>query len=346
MASGGSVRIIIIAFLMNLGIAMAKFVGFFFTSSAAMFAEGLHSLADTTNQVFLFLGVRKSKKAPTDMHPFGYGMEQYIWSFLVAILLFVVGATYSLYEGIHKIMEPSEIENPVINIIILAVGMMLEGYSSFVATKEFKKVKGKRSFWQFIRRSKNVVLITVLFEDYAALLGLFLAMVGNVMYMITSDPLWDAVSTLAIGLLLAMIAIFLYLEIKSLLLGESASQDDKNIITKIFEADERVVRLKELLTLHMAPDQILITAHVKFRDDLNIREVEDTIDEIEMKIIEQVPHAYKIFIESHQKDTVEDLQKVRIKLMTAKEAATKAKEESAGEDTSGDKEDKDGGDSK
>ncbi len=302
----GSVKIIVIAFLMNLAIAISKVVGFLLTSSTAMIAESLHSLADTANQVFLFAGVRQSKRKATEVHPYGFGKEQYVYSFLVAILLFTIGAAYSLYEGVHKLINPGNIDHAEINLAVLGLGFFLEGYSAFVATKEFRKVKGTKGFWQFIRKSKNPVLITVLFEDYAALLGLLFAFAGNLLFILTGNPLWDSVATLLIGLLLAVIASFLYSEIKSLLLGESASEEHRAEIRKIFNENSDVIALHELLTLHLSPDQILVNAHVKFRQGLKIEEVEDAVDEIESKIASSIPEVYKIFIETHQKEKVGD----------------------------------------
>ena len=306
--AGSSAKVVIVAFVMNLGIAIAKYIGFFLTGSAAMLAEAVHSLADTSNQVFLFLGIRRSQRAASSKHPFGYGMEQYIFSFLVAIMIFTVGGAYSLYEGIHKIMHPSEeIEYVFINVIILGVAILLEGYSSWVATQELKKSMGSMSFFQYIRKSKDQVLVTVLFEDYAALLGLVVAMTGILLYMATGLVIFDSIATLMIGILLVVIAVFLYQEAKSLLVGEAASPEDQEKIQKAFYDHPAVVSLKELLTMHLSSNQILVTAHVKFKNGLTLEEVEDIIDDIEERIIEEVPDVFKIFIETHQKDNVEQI---------------------------------------
>lgn len=307
--AGSSVKVVVTAFLMNLGIAIAKFVGFFFSGSAAMLAEGVHSVADTVNQVFLYLGIRRSKRAASSRHPFGYGMEQYIFSFLVAMLIFSLGGIYSLYEGIHKLLHPSEgISHVEINLIILGVGILLEGYSSYVATREVNKVRGKLSIVQFIRKSKDQVLVTVLFEDYAALLGLTIAGLGNILYVFTGMVIFDSLATLLIGTLLMAIAGFLYFEAKSLLLGEAADPDDLKQIERAFLGNPNVEALRELLTMHLSATQILINAHVKFKNGLTLEEVEDIIDDIEEQIIKDVPSVYKIFIETHQRDQVEALQ--------------------------------------
>lgn len=307
--AGASVKVVVTAFLMNLGIAIAKFVGFFFSGSVAMLAEGVHSVADTVNQVFLYLGIRRSKKAASSRHPFGYGMEQYIFSFLVAMLIFSLGGIYSLYEGIHKLLHPSEgLEHVDINLMILGLGIVLEGYSSWVATREVNKIRGKMSIFQFIRKSKDQVLVTVLFEDYAALIGLTIAGLGNVMYLVTDMVIFDSLATLLIGTLLMAIAGFLYFEAKSLLLGEAADPDDLEKIEAAFLEHPKVDALRELLTMHLSATQILINAHVKFKSGLTLEEVEDIIDEIEVRIIKDVPTVYKIFIETHQNDQVVPLQ--------------------------------------
>jgi cation diffusion facilitator family transporter len=303
--AGNSTRVVIVAFVMNLGIAIAKYIAFLFTGSAAMLAESVHSLADTVNQIFLFLGIRRSAKAASPSHQFGYGMEQYVFSFLVAILIFSLGGAYSLYEGVHKLMHPSEkLEHADINLIILGIAIGLEGYSSWIATRELKKTMGPISFFKYIRKTKDQVLVTVIFEDYAALLGLVIAGIGMTLYLITGNVLFDTLATLLIGTLLIGIAVILYREAKSLLVGESASADDQAKIRSAFEAHTAVERLDELLTMHLSVNQILVNAHVKFRGGLTLEEVEDIIDEIEEVIIDAVPEVYKIFIETHQKSEV------------------------------------------
>lgn len=298
-------RVVIVAFIMNLGIALAKFVGFIITGSAAMLAEAVHSLADSTNQVFLFLGLRRSAKQATPTHNFGYGMEQYLFSFLVAIMLFSVGGAFSLYEGIHKILHPSTtIEHVYINVVILGIAIALEGYSSYVATKEFRKTKGRYSIMQYMRRSKDQVLVTVMFEDYAALVGLLIAALGIGLYMITGMVIFDSIATILIGALLVVIAIFLYREASSLLIGEAANPEDQEKIRNAIEQNPNVSRLTELLTMHLSANQILVTAHVKFNDGLSLIEVEDIIDDIEDVILAEVPEVFKIFIEAHQRESV------------------------------------------
>jgi cation diffusion facilitator family transporter len=236
-------------------------------------------------------------------------MEQYIFSFLVALLIFTLGGAYSLYEGIHKILHPSEsIPNVMINVIILSIAIVLESYSSLIATRELKKTKGHYSFFQYLRRTKDQILVTVLFEDFAALIGLVVAMAGILGYMVTGLVIFDSIATILIGVLLILIAVFLYGEAKSLLLGEAAAPEDQVKIKAAFSGNPNVESVKELLTMHLSPYQILVTAHVKFRTGISLAEVENAIDDIEDQIIEQVPEVYKIFIETHQKAAVEELQ--------------------------------------
>ena len=307
--AGSSTKVVVIAFLMNLCIAVAKFIGYFLSGSAAMLAEGVHSVADTTNQVFLYLGIRKSKQTPTRRHPFGYGMEQYIFSFLVAMLIFSLGGIYSLYEGVHKLLHPADgIDNPEINLVILGIGILLDGYSALAATKEVNKLRGNMSIGKYIRKSKDQILVTVFFEDYAALFGLGIAATGTVLYLVTGNVLFDTIATLLIGVLLMVIAGFLYYEAKSLLLGEAADPEDLAKIEQAFLEHPKVDALRELLTMHLSATQILVNAHVKFKPGLTLEQVEDIIDEIEVKIIADVPLVYKIFIETHQNAQVIPLQ--------------------------------------
>lgn len=306
--ASNSVRVIIVAFIMNMGIALAKFVGFLLTGSAAMLAEAVHSVADSSNQILLYLGLRKSTKGASEDHPFGYGMEQYVFSFLVAIIIFSLGGAFSLYEGVHKLLHPSEtIDYVYVNIVILGVAIALEGYSSYVATLEFKKTKGEYGVFQFLQKSKDQVLVTVLFEDYAALIGLVIAAAGNLLFIFTGMVIFDSLATILIGVLLLVISVFLYTEAKSLLVGEAASSKDQELLRHAITSHPTVVSVKELLTMHLSSNQILVNAHVKFKDDMSLIQVEDAIDEIEAKMVKDVPLVFKVFIEPHQRKKVGDI---------------------------------------
>lgn len=300
---------------MNLGIALAKFIGFFFTGSTAILAEAIHSVADSANQIFLFIGMKRSHKRPDPLHPFGYGMEQYIWSFVVAILLFSVGGIFSVYEGVHKLIHPEgALEHGGWILVMLAAAVVMETYSSIVATREMNKTKGNRSLIQYLRTSKNQVLVTVIFEDYAALFGLMIAAIGIGLTMLTGNMAFDAAASVTIGLLLIAIAVFLYREATSLLVGEAASPEHQALIRQALEAHPKVVKLKELLTMHLSADQILVNAHVKFAPGITLEEVEQSVDEVEEAIVAAVPEVYKIFIETHQKDQVEDINRKKTSL--------------------------------
>jgi cation diffusion facilitator family transporter len=308
--AGDSGKVVFVAFTMNLGIALAKFIGFFFTGSTAILAEAIHSVADSANQIFLFIGMKRSHRKPDSLHPFGYGMEQYVWSFVVAIFLFSVGGIFSTYEGIHKLIHPGEDLNNVGWILImLAAAVAMETYSCIVASVEMNKTRGKQSLLGYLKTSKDQVLVTVIFEDYAALVGLFLASVGLGLYMATGNLIYDAMASISIGILLLVIAFFLYRKAKSLLVGEAASLEHQALIRKAFENHPKVTRLNELLTMHLSANQILVNAHVKFTPGITLEEVEKSIDEIEDTIVATVPEVFKIFIETHQKDHVEDFDK-------------------------------------
>ncbi|HVM21556.1 MAG TPA: cation diffusion facilitator family transporter [Egibacteraceae bacterium] len=236
MAASGGKKAILAALFANLGIAIAKFVGFLLTRASSMLAESVHSLADSGNQGLLLLGGARAKRAPTDMHPFGYGRSRYLWSFIVAMVLFALGALFSIYEGVHKLAHPEPIRSVAIAVAILGVGIVLEIFSFRTAIVESNHVRGTQSWWHFIRHAKTPELPVVLLEDLGALVGLVLAMVGVGLAAYTGNPDWDAYGTLAIGSLLAVIAILLAVEMKSLLLGEAASPAD---VAKIRDAIER-----------------------------------------------------------------------------------------------------------
>ncbi len=225
MASEGSRRAIIAALVANIGIAVAKFVGFLLTGAASLLAEALHSAADSGNQALLLLGGKKAKRRATAEHPFGYGRERYFWAFVVALVLFSLGGLFAIFEGIEKLRHPHELESVGIAIGILLVAIVLESYSLHTAVKEANHVRGDESWWSFIRHSKSPELPVVLLEDTGAEVGLFLALTGVLLAHFTDEPRWDAAGSLGIGILLVVIAGILAVEMKSLLLGESASPE-------------------------------------------------------------------------------------------------------------------------
>lgn len=297
MSAGGSLRAIIAAMLANAGIALAKFVAYLVTGSASMLAESIHSVADTANQGLLLLGGRQSRRAADEEHQFGYGRERYFWSFVVALVLFSLGGLYSIYEGITKILHPHELESIGWAIGVLVVAIALEGFSFRTALVETRHVKGERSLWSFIRSSRSPELPVVLLEDSGALIGLMLALLGVGLYVITGNEIWDAIGTLCIGALLLVIAIFLTVEMKSLLIGEAALDRDIKAIDGVLRSHPDVVRVIDLRTQHIGPEELLVVAKVEFADTLSVRRLTAAIDTAEASIRAVVPYAQRIYIE-------------------------------------------------
>ena len=299
MAGGGhGTKAVVAALLANAGIAVAKFVGFLITGSGSMLAESVHSVADSGNQALLLLGGRKARKAPTAEHPFGYGRERYFWAFVVAIILFSLGGMFATYEGIEKIRHPHELESITVAIVILLVAIVLEAFSFRTAVIEAKKVKDPQmSWWSFIRRSKNPELPVVLLEDFGAQVGLVLALVALVVADATGEPVWDGVGTLAIGLLLIVIAVVLAIEMKGLLIGESASAGDLEKIAAAMEIEPSVQRLIHMRTQHIGPEELLVGAKLELVPDLSVAEAAEAVDRIEASVRRAVPIARIMYLE-------------------------------------------------
>jgi cation diffusion facilitator family transporter len=297
MSTGGSTRVVIAAFLANLGIAIAKFVGFVFTRSSSMLAESIHSVADTGNQALLLLGNRLSKRKPDEEFQFGFARENYFWSFVVAMILFSLGSLFALFEGIEKLRHPHELENVGWAFAILLLGVILEGSSFATAVRTSIPLKGERSWWRFIRASRVAQLTVVLLEDFGALIGLGLALLAVTISTITGDPMWDALGTIGIGLLLGAIAIVLAVEMKGLLIGESALPDDYDKIRRAMLDSPDVVDVIHLRTQHFGPEQLLVGAKIVFSRDLSVAQLADAINEVERRVREVVPIARPMYIE-------------------------------------------------
>jgi cation diffusion facilitator family transporter len=293
----GSRRAIIAALLANLGIALMKFLGWAVTQSASLLAEGVHSLADTGNQALLLFGGHRAGRRATPDHPFGYGRERYFWSFIVAQVLFLLGGAFAIYEGIEKLRHPHEPESLWWAVGILLGAMVFEGFSFRTAVHEASPLRGKSSWLGFIRRSKAPELPVVLLEDSGALIGLFLALFGVVMAKITGNGRWDAMGSLAIGVLLCVIAIFLAVEMKGLLIGESASPEMERQIVDALTDHDQVNKLIHLRTEHLGPDELLVAAKVDFDHCLTMHELASAIDEAEARVREAVPAARLIYLE-------------------------------------------------
>jgi cation diffusion facilitator family transporter len=299
MSTEGSNRAIVAALAANLGIAATKFVAFALTSSSSMLAESIHSLADSGNQLLLLLGGRRSRREADKAHPFGYGRERYIYAFIVAVVLFSVGGLFALYEGFHKVSHPEPIDSwQWVPVLVLVVAMGLEGFSFRTAINESNHVRGKETSWpDFIRRAKAPELPVVLLEDFAALIGLGLALLGVGLTLITDNGVWDGIGTLAIGVLLVTVAIVLAVETKSLLLGEAASPTDDAAIKAALEADDSVERVIHMRTLHLGPDELLVAAKIAVRHDDTATEVARAIDAAEARVRSAVPIARVIYLE-------------------------------------------------
>jgi cation diffusion facilitator family transporter len=292
----GSRKAIAAAFLANLGIAIAKFAGFAVTGAASLLAEGLHSVADTGNQALLFLGGARAARRPTPEHPFGYGRERYFWAFVVALILFSLGGLFAVYEGIDKVLHPHVLDSVAVALAVLGVAIVLEALSFRTAFVQAAAIKGDESWWQFIRRSKSPELPVVLLEDTGALLGLLMAFVGVSVAEVTGNPRWDAVGSIGIGILLVVIAIVLAVEMKSLLIGESASAQMEHAIRAAIEDGPDVRRVIHLRTLHLGPDELLVAAKVEL-DAPSVSDVASAIDATETRIRAAVPIARVIYLE-------------------------------------------------
>jgi cation diffusion facilitator family transporter len=294
----GSRKAIIAAFFANLGIAISKFVGFLLTGSAGLAAEAVHSFADTGNQGLLMLGAKRAVKARDEEHPFGHERERYFWAFIVALVLFSMGGLFALYEGIHKFRDPHETENMGIAIGILIVAILLESYSLRTAVKETAHVKpANQSYWQFIRTAKQPELPTVLLEDVAAETGLFMALAGVLLAHFTHEPRWDAVGSISIGVLLVVVAFILGVEMKGMLMGETALPETRIALVTALREHHHVQQVIYLHTEHLGPDALLVAAKAIFDPELSAADVSQSIDEAEAKMRAAVPAARFIFIE-------------------------------------------------
>ena len=282
----------------NFTIAVIKFGAALLTGSSAMFSEGVHSLVDTGNQLLILLGIRRSRKPADARHPFGYGKELYFWSLIVAMLLFGIGGGIAVYEGVTHLQHPGALENPTWTYVVLAIAFVVEGAAFYVALRELRKETGDQSLWQAVRGSKNPAVFTVLIEDTAAGLGLIVAFLGVFLGHRLHNPYLDGVASLVIGLILAVMAVFLAFESKGLLLGESASPALVRAVRQLVTADPAVRGAADPLTMHFGPDQVLLNLDVQFRDDLSAAEVATAVDRLERAIREAQPSVTRIFIEA------------------------------------------------
>ncbi len=290
------------ALIANLGIAVAKFVASAITGSSSMLTEGVHSLVDSGNQLLLLYGQARARRAPDAAHPFGYGRELYFWAFIVAILIFAIGAGVSIYEGWAHIQEPEPLRDPTINYIVLVVAVLLEGTSWAIAVRGFNRTRGRSGWWQSVRRSKDPAGFIVLFEDSAALMGLGIAGVGVWASHHYGDARIDGVASVAIGCVLAGVAILLAREAKGLLIGESADPDLIATLWRLLEARPEITNVNHIRTVHSAPDAVFVAISADFADHLPMGEAENLIEVMETSLKAAVPQLSSIYIRPEKRE--------------------------------------------
>ncbi len=296
--AGSSKKAIYAALIGNSMIAVTKFAAAVHTGSSAMLSEGIHSLVDTGNQVLLLYGLRKAKTPASAEFPFGHGKEIYFWSFVVAMLIFALGGTVSIYKGWTHLAHPTTINNLLINYVVLGFAMVFEGAALWVAFKEFNLSRGSRSIIRAIVGGKDPTLFVVIFEDSAALMGLLIAMGGLLLYQVTGNPLFDALASIGIGVVLVLTAIILAIESKSLLIGESADPEVVAGISAILEVDGRVLSVNEVATLHMGPEFIIVTISADFINTLPAGQIESAVTSFTRQIKATDPRIKRVFIEA------------------------------------------------
>ncbi|MEH2247790.1 cation diffusion facilitator family transporter [Nostoc sp.] len=298
MATDSSNKTIFAAMGANLAIAITKFIAAAITGSSAMISEGIHSVVDTGDQLLLLLGIRMSQKPADDRHPFGYGQELYFWTLIVAILIFAIGGGMSIYEGITHLINPSPLKDPMWNYIVLGMAILFEGFSWTVALKEFLPTKGKQSFWQAIKNSKDPTVFTILVEDSAAILGLIVALLGIFLGHLFNNVYFDGIASIVIGIILAIVAIVLAKESKGLLVGESANPQTISNIRSLSKTEPGVKEVMRVLTMQLAPQEVLLNLEIQFSKNLTGEEIALTVESLEAKLRQHHPEIKQIFIEA------------------------------------------------
>lgn len=298
--AGSSKKAIFAALVGNSLIAVTKFSAAAYTGSSAMLSEGIHSLVDTGNQILLLFGLKQARKPASPEFPFGHGKEVYFWCFIVAMLIFALGGAVSIYQGVQHLDHAEPLSNIMVNYIVLIAAMIFELGALWVALKEFNKSRGDRGLLEAIRDGKDPTLFVVVFEDTAATLGLGIALLGLVMYQITGDLIYDAVASMAIGVVLILTAIWLAAESKSLLIGESASPRIRNEIRRILDDEVRVEEINEIATLHMGPESIVVVLSADFVSDISSDEVEQATTDINRQVKALDPRIQRVFIEAER----------------------------------------------
>lgn len=302
MAAGGSTTVVLVALGANLGIAIAKFAAAAWTGSSAMLSEAIHSLVDTSNQGLLLYGLKRSARPADARHPFGYAREIYFWSFVVAVLLFSMGASVSIYEGVHKLQDPHPIHDAHVNYIVLGIAIVLEGISTWKALGEFNSRYPGRGLVAALRRSKDAALFTVVLEDLAALSGLLVALAGVMAADLLGYTMADGIASIVIGLILAFVAAFMSIEVKSLLVGEAADVEVRKGIYRAIESEAgagRPIRaINEVKTMHLGPEDVLAVAGIDFADGIGSAEIEATTARLEAAIRQKFPIVRRLYLEA------------------------------------------------
>jgi cation diffusion facilitator family transporter len=300
--AGQGIGYIFRALAANFLIAVAKGVGAFITGSGAMLAETLHSLSDCVNQVLLLVGIKQAARPPSERYPLGQGRNLYFWSFMVAMLLFLGGGAYSIYEGIHKLQHPEPLSTPALALAILGFSLAIEGWAMTGALKAVKERRGSRPLFQYLRETKDSDLVVIFGEDLAACIGLALALIAVAISAVTGEPMWDAVGTLCIGAVLIGVAVFLAVEVKSLLLGEAADPALLGVIERCAAEDPRIVKVLRTLTVQQGPGEIVMALKLQFKPDLTTATLVEAINQFEQRLQERAPEVKWSFVEPDNAD--------------------------------------------
>jgi cation diffusion facilitator family transporter len=296
--ASGSHAVVLKALVANLGIAIAKFVAAFLSGSASMLSEAVHSLADSGNQLFLFIGMRRATREEDAIHEFGYAAERYFWAFIVAVSLFTIGATFSLYEGIHKVLHSGgKLSNPMVAYIVLGVSIGLELFSLKAAVDEFRHIKAGRSLKQTINEARDAVVIVVLFEDIAALVGLFAALGGLLMTQLTGNGVWDGIGSIVVGVTLFGVAFFLARKTKQLLIGQSVTPAERARMVEIIEQSPGVKQLVHMRTMHLGPEEVLVGMKIVVDDATRAGDASKFVDVLEARLRAELPILKRIYVE-------------------------------------------------
>ena len=291
-----SFKAILYAFFANFGLAIAKTAASIYTGSGSMMAEAIHSYADCTNQLLLFLGLKQSQKPATPEHPLGFGKVTYFWSFIVAIMLFSMGGLYSVYEGWHKLHHTEPLSQAWVALLVLGVGIVLEGFSLMGALREIKHLRGDEPFWKWFRNTRNAELVVILGEDTAATLGLAIAFVFISLASVTGNPSYDAIGSICIGVILLFVSVFIAFRVMKLIIGRSAEPELEKLITNIINKDDSIEKILNTLTMHFGPD-VMLAAKVKMKAGISVEETVKQINELEREIERQAPIVKWTFIE-------------------------------------------------